>query len=143
MSEYFEFEGLGDSGAEPGGDFSALLGDAPDFDLGFEYHAADVHDGLGVFDNEFGDAEDDTSESTDPTDLADLVDAGTYGNLLDGLDFNFDDVDLAGLVEGAFDLIGSDPDESGWWEDLASENSHDGVYDEVSADLDTNPYVTR
>jgi hypothetical protein len=56
-------------------------------------------------------------------------------------------VDLAGLVDDAFhasyDLIGSDPDESGWWDTLASEHNHDGAYDEVAGDLDTNPYVTH
>jgi hypothetical protein len=131
MSEYYEFAG---------GDFSAQLDDAPDFDLGYDYYAADLSEEPGVFDNyELSDAED------DPVDLAEPVEAGTYSNLLDGLDFDFDldNVDLAGLVDGAFDLIGSDPDESGWWDDLASEHSHDGAYDEVSADLGTNPYVTH
>ncbi len=149
MSEYYDFEGLGDPGDEPGADPETFLADAPDF--GFEYDAADVHsahDGYGAHDGDgpeladaYADADADTLEGAEP------VDAGTYDSVLDGLDLEFDNVDFASLIDTAFDaaydLIGSDPDENGWWDALASENSHDGAYDEVSYDLDTNPYVTH
>ena len=40
--------------------------------------------------------------------------------------------------DASYDLIGSDPDEQGWWGDLASDHNHDGAYETVSAE---DPYV--
>ena len=78
---------------------------------------------------------------------ASYADAGTEytepgDGLLDGLEFDLDGLDLGNLTDMAFDatydLIGSDPAEQGWWQDLASDHNHDGAYETISAD---DPYA--
>ena len=148
---YAGFEGAGDDGthAEP----DALYTDAP---------AGDDHN-LNSFtyeDAEWGPStESDTGyEAPDPVadhnhmDTEDTEDTG-YADagveytepgdgLLDGLEFDLDALDLGSLTDMAFDatydLIGSDPAEHSWWQDLASDHNHDGAYETISAD---DPYA--
>jgi hypothetical protein len=113
--------------------------DLPDVDGAVEDHGA----GDAAY------AEDDLPEYGDlehaATDGAFGADASWGAGLLDGLDFDFDNVDLTALddanFDASYDLIGSAPDEGGWWEALASDHNHDAAYDVVSYDFGANPYV--
>ena len=153
--EFFAgFEGAGDDGTHAAPD--SLFTDIP---------AGDDHnlDTFSYEDAEWGPAADpdsgyDTHETheTYPThDTADHEDIEATGyegagfeytehgdGLLDGLEFDLDGFDLDSLSDMAFDatydLIGSDPAEHSWWEDLASDHNHDGAYETISAD---DPYA--
>jgi hypothetical protein len=168
MSEYDFFEGLDGSGDEPAADQHAFDVDAQlfgsghggqfdtDVDAGFgdaypgDVHDGDVHDGdAHQGDGRLEDAHDGAHHDADVNgDHAELAPAdGAHNGLLDGLNFELDNLDLAGIADMAFhaayDMIGSAPDENGWWDTLASDNNHDGAYDEVSYDPHANPYVTH
>ena len=72
----------------------------------------------------------------------DFDDAGErFGDVLRD-EFDLGDLDLGSLTDMAFDatydLIGSDPAEHSWWQDLASDHNHDGAYETISAD---DPYA--
>jgi hypothetical protein len=143
MSEYEYYEGLegaGDDGTHNGPD--SLYTDASGGDDNnlntFTYEDAEW--GPDVEEHETSTAGDEGGydEGIEP------IGAGTEdgGGLLDGLQFDLSDLDLGNLTDMTFDatydLIGSDPDEQGWWGDLASDHNHDGAYETVSAE---DPYV--
>jgi hypothetical protein len=146
---YAGFEGAGDDGTQT----------APD-SLYSDVSAGDDHN-LNTFtyeDAEWGPAgESDTGyeepgyDAAEPThddaeaagyDSAGIEDTEHGDGLLDGLEFDLSALDLGSLTDMAFDatydLIGSDPAESGWWQDLASDHNHDGAYETISAD---DPYA--
>lgn len=145
---YPGFEGAGDDGTRTGSD--SLYTDAP---------AGDDHN-LSTFtheDAEWGPAAEpdtgyeepgyDAESAHDDAEAAGYDSAGLehteHGDgLLEGLEFDLSALDLGSLTDTAFDaaydLIGSDPAESGWWQDLASDHNHDGAYETVSAD---DPYA--
>jgi hypothetical protein len=151
---YAGFEGAGDDGTHaapdslytevPTGDdhnlstFSyedAEWGPAAEPDSGYDAHETDeaypIQDTADHEDVEATGYEGAGIEYTEPGD-----------SLLDGLDFDLDGLDLGSLTDMAFDatydLIGSDPAEHSWWEDLASDHNHDGAYETISAD---DPYA--
>jgi hypothetical protein len=147
---YAGFEGAGDDGTSTGPD--SLYTDAPTGDdhnfSTFTYEDAEWGPG----------AESDTGYEEPGYDTAEPdhedAEAAGYDNagleytehgdgLLDGLEFDLSALDLGSLTDMAFDatydLIGSDPAEGGWWQDLASDHNHDGAYETISAD---DPYAT-
>jgi hypothetical protein len=154
---YAGFEGAGDDGTHampdslfidgPAGDDHNLnnlpyedaeWGPADGPDAGYEAHEAhEAHE---------------TYTAHDTADHEDIEATGYEGagfehtehgdGLLDGLEFDLDGLDLGSLTDMAFDarydLIGSDPAEHSWWQDLASDHNHDGAYETISAD---DPYA--
>jgi len=165
MSDY-EFyaghEGAGDDGTHAGPD--SLYTDAPvgdDHNLNtFTYEDAEWGPGT---ESDFGYDAHETHDAYDPdhdtghdtvdhegVEVAGHEGAGFEytefpahgGGLLDGLDFDLDSLDLSSLTDmhfdATYDLIGSDPAEHSWWQDLASDHNYDGAYETISAD---DPYA--
>jgi hypothetical protein len=154
MSE-FDFFG----GAEGGDNFAGLFHvDGPE-PHGFEPHGfeSDDHDwhGLSGFQDHGGFQDHSGADGTDgldhvavdSTDDGDAHDAPAYG--ADGSDgFDVFDLDATGFdndltFDASYDLIGHDPDESGWWEVLTSDHNHDGAYEMVSYDTYLDPNVVH
>jgi hypothetical protein len=148
---YAGFEGAGDDGTHaapdslytevPAGDDNNLntlpyedaeWGPAVESDTGYETHETYTADDTADHEDvETAGYDDAGFEPTEPGD-----------SLLDGLEFDLDALDLGSLSDMAFDatydLIGSDPAEHSWWQDLASDHNHDGAYETISAD---DPYA--
>lgn len=126
----FDFFG----GAEGGDEFAGLFhvdGTEPD---GIE---PDAHDWHGA---DFGDH--DVADVADyGTDHADTYEADGDGFDMFELDATGFDNDLT--FDASYDLIGHDPDESGWWDVLASDHNHDGAYETVSYDTYIDPHVVH
>jgi hypothetical protein len=146
MSEYDFFGGADGPGGEPVGEPDALLADAA-FD-GTDHGGPDFGGLLDLDADETGEAGEHgvTADYDSYEEPAEPVESADYG-VLDGLDFDFDNVDLTALddlvFDASYDVIGADPDENGWWSALTSDENHDGAYDVVSYDPDANPYVTQ
>lgn len=145
MDDFFEgLDGAGEHGTGHGPDaFDSELSGTAEHNVTFSYEDAqwgpdgDVHDEHAVtahdegldepgFEAEFGTE----PPGEDPADL------------LAGLEFDLSGLDLGSLTDTAFDaaydLIGSDPGEQGWWTDLVSEHNADGAYATIAAD---DPYL--
>jgi hypothetical protein len=136
MSEFF-FEGAHDAG-----DLADVYSDEPGAGLGHSDNYSDNYsDSYG--DDHFGDDRAFDPDGFEPAGAEGAEGAGD--GLLDGLDIDFESLtNLADLAfDASYDLIGSDPDENGWWDALTSEHNHDAAYDEVSYDVDPNPYVAH
>jgi hypothetical protein len=161
MSEYDFYEGADAAGSEPVGEPDAF-GDAfagsdlraTDLDAADDYADPDTAYGDGYGSDLNADLDGDSALDTS-SDLDGGPDAGAgldaepadtgSGGLFDDLDLHFDlaNLDLDNLdlsFDASYDLIGSSPDETGWWEALTSDSNHDGAYETVPHD--TDPYVT-
>ena len=154
---YAGFEGAGDDGTHEAPD--SLYTDAPagdDHNLNsFTYEDAEWgpsvesdtgHETYGTYES-YDPGHEPAVEDHEDAEAASYADAGTEytepgDGLLDGLEFDLGDLDLGSLTDMAFDatydLIGSDPAEHSWWQDLASDHNHDGAYETISAD---DPYA--
>jgi hypothetical protein len=153
MSDYEYYEGLegaGDDGTHSAPD--SLWAEAPtgaDHNANtFTYEDAQYQDAQWGPDHDPGDVTtfEPVEEAGDPNEFGESG-FGEYddqsateepGGLLDGLEFDLSGLDLGSLsdmnFDATYDLIGSSPDEQGWWSDLSSDHNHDGAYETVSAD---------
>ena len=144
---YAGYEGAGDDGTHAGPD--SLYTDAPtgdDHNLNtFSYEDAEWGPAVEfepAHDAATADHEDAGAGYADDEGDAGFEPIGPGEGLLDGLEFDLSNLDLGSLTDMAFDatydLIGSDPAEHSWWQDLASDHNHDGAYETISAD---DPYA--